>query len=360
METKNISSSQGKSLVIMFILGTSVLISGDSKSMADTWISIIIAILMFIPLAFIYGKLIQFFPGMDLFDILEKVYGKVLGKLFIGVYTFYFFHIGAMAVRNITEYVQVVSLPETPQYVTAILIGLLAIYIVNAGLSVLATWTKIVLPIIIIMILTTCIFAIPKFNYSHMKPILFNGWKPVFISGYSLLTFPFAETVVFMVFFSSLNDNKDATKVYLTSVILGGFILLITAVRNILLLGFPNVNNTYFPSHYATSIIDIPSFIQRIELLVSTALLLTGITKISTCLHASSIGAIKLFNLKKAKKTTAILCPFMIILSFFLYKSTMEMFNFLNVYKYYVIPFQFIIPLLTIIVAVIRKKGIRA
>lgn len=359
MKIENISNSEFRSLIIMFILGTSLLVSGDSHAMQDTWISIIIAVIVTIPLVFIYGKLVLLSPGMGLFDILPKIYGKFLGKLFIFIYTFYFFHLGAICIRNTTEYIQVVSFPETPQYVAAILLGLLSLYAVKAGLSVLDLWTKLILPLIVIMITTTFTLGFPQFNISYIRPVLYNGWGPVIKSGYSLLTFPFGEIVVFMVFFNSLKDKKNTTKVYITSVIIGGILLLIVAIRNILLLGFPNLLNIYFPSHYAASLIHLNGFVQRIEILISIGLLFTSFVKISVLLYVSYIGVVKLFNLKNYKYLSFILCILMIILSMFLYKNTMEMLSFINLYKYYVIPFQFIIPILTLIVASIRKSNIR-
>ncbi|WP_333638007.1 endospore germination permease [Tissierella praeacuta] len=358
MKIENVSNSQFKSLIIMFILGTSLLISGDSKAMEDTWISILMAILIAIPLIFIYCKLILLFPGDTLFDILIKVYGKFLGKLFTIFYTFYFFHLGAIDIRNTTEYIQVVSFPETPQYVSAIFIGILSIYAINLGFSILSTWTKLTLPIIMLMVFTTFILAIPKFNISYIKPVLYNGWKPVISGAYSLLIFPLAETVVFMVFFAYLNNKKDTTKVYISSILIGGFLLLIVAIRNILLLGFPDLSKIYFPSHYATSLININGFVQRIEILISINLILASFTKIAVCLYGASIGVFKVFNSKTFKKTSIVLCILMIILSVSIFKSTMEMFEFINIYRYYVIPFQFAIPILTLILAKIRKKNI--
>lgn len=358
MKIENISNSQFRSLIVMFILGTSLLISGDSRAMEDTWISILIAIAMAIPLVLIYGKLILLFPGIGLLDILPKVYGKFLGKLFIFLYTFYFFHLGAIDIRNTTEYVQVVSLPETPQYITAIFIGLLAVYAVHTGFSVLSSWTKIILPTTIIMIIASFLLAIPQFNYSYIQPILYHGWKPVISSGYSLLVFPFAETIVFMIFFCYLRNKKDTTKVYISSIIIGGLLILAVAFRNILLLGFPNLYNIYFPSHYATSLININGFIQRLEILVSINLLSTSFVKIAVLLYASSIGVIKLFNLKHFRNIPILLCILMIILSFYLYKNTMEMFKFIDIYRYYVIPFQFAIPIMTLVIALVKKKNI--
>lgn len=358
MKIEEISNSQGKSLMIMFILGTSLLLGADVGAMESTWISMLLAMAMAIPLAFIYGKLMQTFPGLGFFDILQKAYGKMLGKIFILIYTFYFFHLGAICMRNATEYVQVVSLPKTPQYVTAILIGILAIYAINAGFSVLTTWAKIVLPIIILMIFATFILGIPQFNYSYIKPILYNGWKPIIRSAYSLLTFPFAETVIFMVFLGSINkNNKDNTKIYISSILISGSLFLIASFRNILLLGFPNIHNIYFPSHYATSIINILGFVQRIELFISINLLLTSFIKITICLYASSFGIIKLFNLKKTNNIPLLLCALMILISSFLFRNTMEMIRFIEFYKYYAIPFQFVFPILTLMVGLIRKRA---
>ena len=359
MNIDNFSSTQGSSLMIMFILGTSLILSGVTKAMEDTWISILLAIAMAIPLVFIYGKLSQLYPNMGLFDILQKIYGKFLGKLFIFFYTFYFFHLGSICIRNATEYVQVVSFPETPQYITAIFIGFISIYAIYVGFSVLSTWAKIVLPIITIMAIATFVLAIPQFNYSNIKPILYNGWKPVISSGYSLITFPFGETVIFLVFLGYLDNTKDSTKVYISSILIGGFLLLLVAFRNIFLIGFPLISDIYFPSHYATSLINFRDFIQRIEIIVSINVLMSSFVKTTTCLYASCIGVIKLFNLKNYKYLPLTIYSLGIVVSRLIYSDTMEMFKFVDIYEHYVIPFHFVIPILTFIIAYMKKGNIR-
>lgn len=80
------------------------------------------------------------------------------------------------------------------------------------------------------------------------------------------------------------------------------------------------------------------------------------IFKISICLYASSIGIVKLFNLKNSKKVPSILCIITIILSLILFRSTMEMIRLIDIYRLLVIPFQFIIPILTLILATIIKR----
>lgn len=209
------------------------------------------------------------------------------------------------------------------------------------------------------MIFLTFILGIPQFNYSYIEPILYNGWKPVLNSGYTLLAFPFAETVVFMTFLGYLSDKKNTIKTYISSILIGGFLLLVVAFRNLLLLGFPDLYNIYFPSHYAASLININGFIQRIEVIISINLLFTSFTKIAVCLYASYIGMVKLFNIKNSKNLPFVLSTLMVILSMILYSNTMEMLHFIEIYKYYVIPFQFVIPILTLTIATIKKGNIR-
>lgn len=360
MNIEKFSKGQVKPLIVMFILGTSLIVSGGSDAKESEWISILLAMLASIPLVLIYSKLLKLFPGKGLYEILLSVYGKFLGKVLIFLYSFYFFHLSAISLRNVTEYVQVVSFPDTPQYITGIFLVALTLYSISAGFNVIATWAKKVLPFIIAMLVITIILGIPQYNYSHLTPMMYEGLEPVLKSGFTLLTFPFGETVVFMVFLGFLYNKEKPSKIYIMSILIGGVFLLLTGIRNILLLGFPNLGNVYFPSHYSTSLINIRTFIQRIEILVSMNLILSAYIKITICLYAAIIGIVKLFNIKK-NKTINIISPIMSIalipISIMIYKSTMEMFRFIDYYKYYAIPFQIAFPILTLIIALIRRKA---
>lgn len=356
MKIENTSSSQVISLITMFILGTTIIVGGDPNAMEDIWISILLSIVMAIVVVLVYGRIYKYFPGVGLFDILPKVYGEFLGKAFVLFYTLYFLYLSSLAMRNVTAYVQVVSFPETPQYVTAIFIGLLCVYAIDGGFSVIATWSKMILPVIILMTLSTFILGIPQFNYDYIRPVLYNGWEPVIKGAYTMLIFPFTETVIFMVFYNYIGDKKNTNKIYISSILMGGLLFLIIIFRNILLLGFPNLSNMYFKSHYATSIIKIDNFVQRMESLVSLNLFLTSFIKIVIPIYASSIGVFKLFHFKNFKIVPPIISTITVILSITLFTSTMDMMKEVEIYKYYIIPFHFIIPFLTLIIGGIKKK----
>ncbi len=361
MNNESLTNRQGISIVTNFIMGSSVLIGNARGAKQDAWISILFGIIMAIPAILIYARLTQLYPGKSLYDILEYILGKILGKIASLLFIWYFFHLGALVIRNITEFIQVVSFPETPQFFVALFIGLLLIYTLKKDIGVLVRVIEFILPLLIIMFISTMLLAIPKMNLENMEPLLYNGWKPVLKGGFDLFSFPFAETVIFLTLFHTIEENKSSPyKIYFLGLFLGGLILTLATIRNILILGPSNISNLYFPSNTAIGIINIGNFLSRIEVVVSITFLVSCYTKMSICLFATSMGISKLFNLKDYKQIVSPITLLMICLSFVLYNSVMEMYEFNKYYTYYAIPFQILFPILILIVGRIRKKPIQS
>lgn len=358
MRKEQVSESQAYILIITFIIGTSLAVTSYSGSLQNTWISILLALAFAIPVVLIYAGILNTFPSKDLFQILEFVFGKIAGKIIGLLYTFYFLHLGAISVRIITEFIQVVSFPETPQYFTALFLGILAIYIVKSGLEVVFRVNKFLLPLLIFILLITFIMVIPSANVNNLLPILENGWLPVINSSFLPFSFPLGETVIFLALFNTVAIKKKNSKIFLIGILGGGFLLLSSIIRNILILGFPILSSSTFPSYHAVSLIDIGNYIRGIEIIVSIVITIAGFLKISVCLLAASIGICRIFNFSDYKWVSAPIALLMISLSFIIFKSTMHMIEWTNVYKYYAFPFQVIFPVLILVVGIFRKNKV--
>lgn len=356
MRKEQISKSQAYILIITLMIGTTSALSSYSESKQDTWISLLIALVAITPIVIIYGSILDNHRGKDLFQVLEHVFGKVIGKIIGALYTFYFLHLGSICIRNITEFVQVSSFPETPQYFTALFIGILAIYIIKSGLEVMARVNRFLFPFLAFILTITLLFVIPRARPTNFLPILENGWLPVIKHGFLISTFPFGETIVFMSFFNTIEENKKASKIYLKGIYLGGLILFSVIIRNILILGFPNLSSSTFPSFDAVSLINIGDFIRGIEVVIAIVITIAGFIKVAICSLASCIGTARLFGFDDYKWVSAPLALLMVSFSFILYDSTMRMVEWVNVYKYYVIPFQFIFPVLILIFGGLKKR----
>lgn len=358
MNKELISNKQGIAAIIMFIMGSTMVLGTGSEAKQDSWIAVIIAAVMALPILFVYSKVLSMFPEKNLYDIVEILYGKFLGKIITVLYIWYSIHLGGLVLRNFSEYIQIVSLPETPRFVLTMLLGIICIYIVKSGIEVIGRWSILMAFIIILIQIFLNTLSIPKMDFSILKPVLYNGFNPVMKSASNIFSFPFGETVLFMTVLGALKSKGSTFKVYNISLLIGAVIILIATIRNITVLGIETSLILYFPVHGAISLIDIGDFLQRVEVSISVIYLISGITKIGICLYSASIGFAKLFNLKDYRKIVAPIALITMNLSCIIYRNTMEMFYWATaIYKYYAFPFQVIIPLIILISAEIKIRS---
>jgi spore germination protein KB len=340
----------------MFIIGSVIIVGIGAEAKQDVWIATLMALIMSIPLLFIYSKLLTIYPGKDLYDILKEVFGNVAGKIISLLFIWYSFHLGTLVIRNFTEFVNVISFPETPQTIMTIFMGLLCIWMVKAGFEVLGRWATFVFPILIVIIITTVTLSMSKAELINLKPILYNGFKPLLPISFGLLSFPFAEAVIFTMVFNTLKNTKKTFKVFLISSLIGCLVMIIIDVRNLLVLGPSLSANFYFPSYLAVRTLNIGNFLQRFEIVVAIVFILGGFVKVSVCLYAATLGVAKIFNLNNYRYLVTPIGFLMMNLACILYDSTMEMFEWVKIYPYYAIPFQIILPIIILITAKIKIK----
>ena len=355
-----ISGRQAANMMVLFILGSSLVTGGGMAAKQDSWICVILGMLMTVPLVLIYAELNHSAPGKDIFEMSYEALGKFGGAVITILFTLYTIHLGALVVRNFTEYFQVVSIPETPQYVTAICIGLIAWYSVSKGMDVVARGSVFTMPLVMSVIILLNLFTLKYMNFSNLEPVLYHNSGKVFEGAYSLFTFPFAETVMFVTVFSIVETKKHPAKIYLLSLLFAGLVLTALVAVAIAIIGLPLVTMLYFPSYASASVMDIGNFISRAEVLVSGNYIIFGIVKVTVCLYVSCKGLAKLFNVKDHRVFSMPIMAVMIIESVLVYESTMQMFAFIDIYSIYAPFFEAAIPILLLIVIKVKKKQSQA
>ncbi|PAB59858.1 GerAB/ArcD/ProY family transporter [Anaeromicrobium sediminis] len=357
MSREVISDRQGIVLVVLFVMGSTLLMGTGGDAGKDSWIAIIVGIIIAFPILMIYAKILATFPGKDLFHILECVFGKFLGKCISILYTWLAFHLGVLVLRNFGEFVSTVSLLKTPMTVTIIGLAILCIWGVINGIEVLARWAQITLNILLVLVTLTILLLIPNMDINRIMPILSDGMKPIFRGAFSAFSFPFAETIMFCLVFSSLKDSKSPYKVYTGGLVIGGFVVLVTAFTEMLVLGEVNYTELFFPAYSAVSRIDIGDIIQRSEIIVSISFMGGGFIKICICLMGACKGIEKVFGLKDYRYIVVPVGLLMINLSNIIYNNVREMTQWaFNIWPYYAIVFQVILPIIILLVIQIRKK----
>jgi spore germination protein KB len=354
---ETISDRQGIILLILFILGSAIVIGVGTEAKEDVWISILLGLLMFLPIIFVYGRLQTLFPEKDLYEILEVVFGKIPGRLISILYIWYSIHLGAMVLFNFSSFINVVGLPETPRVVPSICFMLLCVYGVKLGVEVLGRWGEFFITILLIIGAIIGLLSIPNFKLDNIRPMLAHGIKPIMKGAIDVISFPISETVVFMAIFSSLQKRASYYKVYMTGIVLGSLLVLTIATVNILVLGNYIKSINYYNTYVTTARISIGDFIQRIEILVSVAFLVAGFVKICICLLSTAKGINKLLNFNDYRFIVLPVALMMLNLSFFVYEDIMDNQRFVaEVYPYYAILINVIVPIFILFAAEIKVR----
>lgn len=333
-------------MLILYELGSSLVTGGSMRTEQDSWIAALIGLGMTVPLLLLYAKLQALCPNGDIYDMSCTAFGKAAGSGVTLLFSLYAFHLSAMVIRNFTEYIQVLSLPETPQPVCAVCIGALAFFAVQKGLEVSARSAEFVMPIGYAVIGILVALVAKDMDFSNLEPVLNHSAWTLLSDGFASFTFPFAESVIFLSVFCAVEKSPVSfRKIYLTGVLVAGSVLTLLLIGDIAVLGVPIAKVLFFPSYETVGVVDIGNFISRIEVLVSGNFIVFGLVKISTCLYAGCRGIMRMTNWKNVKVIAGIAITAIIAASQLLYKSTMEMFAFLDVYKHYAPFFEIALPL---------------
>lgn len=357
MKKEMISDTQAVSLVTLFIFGSTLVMGTGGQAKTDVWIAVFLSIIISVPVLMMYSRILSRFPGMDLFDILENVFGKYPGKLISVAFIWYSFHLGALVLRNFGEFMNTVGLPETPKLVPIIMFAIICAIGVKCGIETLAKCSSHFLIVVYFLLILLALLTIPNMKAENLLPIMYDGFKPVMQGAFSAFSFPFGELVIFMMVFDSLKSKNSSLKAYLTALALGGFIVLFTTIRNVVVLGTETIGSVYFPSYTAISRVNIGNFLQRLEISVSIVFLLSGFIKISICLLAAAKGVTKLFGFKDYRLLVIPVGLLMVNLAYIVYGDIMEMYEWaVYIYPYYAFPFQVVLPLIILIAVEIKTR----
>ncbi|MFD1178362.1 endospore germination permease [Paenibacillus puldeungensis] len=354
---ETITHGEARCIMILFIMGSTLILGSAGQAQTDKWISILLALCAAAPIVMIYGRLLDLYPGNDLFDIFEIVFGKWLGKLFVILYVWYALHLGALVLRNYGEFMNSVAMPETPMMVPMLFAGLLSIAAVKAGIETMGRSSRLLLNFCLLVIMLVALLSMGRLHFGNMLPILGKGWGRVMEGAFSTFSFPFAETVLLTCILSSVKGKKSRASVFFYALLFGGGIVLFIAFRNIFMLGEVALASNYFPSYIAVSRINVGDFIQRIEGTVAIVFVISVFVKMSVCLLAASKGLSKLFGLNSYRSVAMQSGLLLIYLAYFIYDNIMEMEYWATyIYMYYAFPFQVAIPVVLYIFAEVKVR----
>jgi len=357
VEKEALTGKQGSSLIILYLTGNAAIMALGSAAKEDFWLAIIGAVILAWIITLLLSYVSSLYPGKNLFEICEVLFGKILGKFIVGVFTFYTMHTGGIVLRNGSQFVNINGLPNTPIILIMLCIMVLAVFFTKSGLKVMGRWAELFALIFALAIFILVLLGIPKMDIENVRPFLYRGVKPVMLSTFYTFGFPFGEIVTFSFVFSTFDRGQKISKVYRNGLFIGGAIMLIASLNNALVIGVEGVNATYYPTYFTATKIELAPFLQRTEIVLASVIVIASFTKTAVYLLASCMGIAKLFNCNSYKFIVTPVAIIFFIWSFNLFNSVMELKEWdLAVWKEFSFIFQGILPVFIFISAFIKKK----
>ena len=350
------------SIAIVFILSGLQVMNAFVRERQNLWLITLIIAVGVIPLLLIFARLNALNPGKNFFEIVFSSCGKVFGYIISALYIYYALKLSGVTFRYLTEFIQMVSMPETSKLVTLAFFAFLCFYILQSGLDVMSRFCSIVLPAVIIIQIIIITFSVGIYDFSYLRPIDPEQYVPMLTSSFKLCAFSFGETVfligiVACTDFSKkritpdknrLNKQKKPSSpfsVYLWALLVGALTISAVMLSNLLVLGHGSMFKLYFPYYDAVSLIKIGDFITRIEVISVISYILTVVVKVSVCIYCATTGFCYMFKMRSSKVLTFIFVAAAAIFSMFVFKDAVDMFerDGYPIYESYV--FQLAIPL---------------
>lgn len=357
MNKDNICNKELIILIFNFYISTYLLFNMGGGAKQDAWIATIVAIIFSLPLMLIYGKIMNFYPKKNLFEILEVIFGKIIGTFLSIIIIIYLFVLSSFILRDFVDFVRITSMRNTPSLAIMILIGILSIYFLKQGIQCIVAWSKFFLRIIVIFFIITLAFLIPYMNLEHLYPMFGMGIKEILKESFTLITFPFTEVFIFTTFFDCLVPDKKSKNIFFIGLLISSFAVIGFTISNILLLGGETYSKTYFSGYESMKRLRIQGEFQRMEIIVSTAFTIVQFLEMNFCVLGICKGIKNIFKLKNHKKIVSLIIIIVVIMSKVFSISIMD-YQYFDQHYWPVIGLviQIIFPIIICIIAFIKSK----
>ncbi len=329
-----------------------------SVSKQDTWICSVIGLLLSFPIIWLFVRLGEMFPGKNLIDINIIVFGNIVGKIISAVYVFFFFSLTFLNFSVAGEFVAGALLPETPELATVIVLVLLCGYAVRKGLEPITRCSVFITVLVLAFIIFNSFLLIREMKISNFLPIFAQPTKSYFQATHSIIVMPFCNIFVFTMLFPVLKTPHKIKKPLFGGLLIGAFTLLFVVIRDTAVMGsIMRIVTT--PTFDSVRLINIANTLTRMEILYAIILLSLMFFKLAIFYYATAKGIAQLFNLRSINMLIPSLGAIIVVFSITAFDSSIgNGYNASNYAQAYQSVFEIVLPLITLLVALLRKRKI--
>lgn len=242
-----------------------------SVSKQDTWLSIFIAFVVSFIFLFMLFYLMNYEKDLNLFEKIEKLFGKKLGKiinfiLFLSITLFFMF-----SLWNLAIYIQNKFLDQTPKFLIMILFLIPVVYLVSKDIKTISKVSLICFILSIIQFILSVLGLLNFLHFDNFKPILNNSTSDILSSSFMILSYFITPPFLLLLVPKNYIDKPRELKKSLIKSYLIGFIELLTIICFIIsIFGIDYAKLFYYPEFSLLKKISYFGFIEHVENLLSS------------------------------------------------------------------------------------------
>ncbi|MEK4523466.1 GerAB/ArcD/ProY family transporter [Psychrobacillus sp. FSL W7-1493] len=362
MEKAKISAYQLFILIVLFELGSALLVPIAIEANQDAWLAIIMGMVGGLCLYLIYYGLFSYFPDIPPTEYIQKIIGSFLGKVFAFIYVLYFIYLSARVLRDFGEMLITSFYWQTPLFILNTLMVLLVIYTIRKGIEVLARTSELLF-VLIFLLGISGLFLIAFsgiIQISNLEPVLEEGIMPVLKTTFTqTLYFPFGEVIIFAMILPYLNRPEKGKRIGLLAIGISGLILALVMAINVSVLGVNNITRSPFPLLSTIQTMEVAGFLERLDVYFILLAVIGVFFKMCLFFYASVVGTANLFKVKESARLAFPLGLAILILSITIASNFSEhVKEGLYVIPLFLhLPLQVIIPILLLLIAFIKNNN---
>lgn len=365
MDKIKITNHQLFSLIANGATGGSVIvISAVIASVArqDAWIVALLTPALGIPVIWIYWFLGSQYPGMTFIGIIKKIFGKWIGLIVSFGFVFFCFTSASRVIWYVSNFISTQAMPETPVYVMDSLFMTAIVISVLYGIETIARASELFIYFASILFFSAMILVLPNARIENLLPVFEKGIIPVLKGSVFLscfLTFP--AITLMMIYPVNLSNISEAKKSLLKGYLWAGFMIFVTILMSILVLGSTVTAKYQYPTYLLVTEIKVGTVFTRLEFLIIASWIVTELVIGILFFYAGVAGLSELLGLKDHKRIVIPLGLIVFVMSWIAFPNLVYERNWNSlVWPPYSITYGLILPVLLLLVFLIKKWVMKA
>lgn len=284
---KSISLKQLRYSVAGFIFASSLL-TGNLYYFArqDSWLCVILALVPGLGIVWIYGTLAKKYPGQDLVQISQAVFGKIPGKAVAALYLFYFLSLSFFNTQDLGHFVGEAMLPSTPAVLVYIMFIITCAWAIRKGPPNMTRYALLLVAAAFALILLNAVLLVNKFDFKRLLPALTMPVADYLLGVHGVTMLPYCEIFAFMMFTPYLSKPEKIGRALRDGLLIGAGLLMFIVLRDIVVLGELTAVITQ-PTFATIQMIDIGGILTRLEVIYANILMILFFLKVSVVYYAA-------------------------------------------------------------------------